>query len=48
VSIPKTVGDVIAHPGWCQAMLDEISVLQKSETCELVPLLNGKSVVGCR
>jgi len=25
LSIPKTVGDVLAHLGWHQAMLDEIS-----------------------
>jgi len=48
VSIPKSVGDALAHPGWRQAMLDEISALQKSGTWELVPLPSGKSVVDCR
>jgi len=27
VSIPKSVGDALAHPGWRQAMLDELSAL---------------------
>ncbi|WVY93382.1 hypothetical protein V8G54_032470 [Vigna mungo] len=48
VSIPKSVGDALSHPGWRQAMLDELSALQKSGTWELVQLPSGKSVVGCR
>jgi len=46
--IPKSVGGVLVHPGWHQAMLDEISALQNSGTWELVPLPSGKSVVGCK
>jgi len=48
VFIPKSIGDALAHPGWCQAMLDELSALQSSGTWELVSLPFGKSVVGCR
>jgi len=48
VSIPKSVGDALAHPGWRQVMLDELSALQSSGTWELVSLSSGKSVVGCR
>jgi len=47
VSIPKSVSDALAHPGWCQAMLDELSALQNSGTWELVSLPFGKSIVGC-
>jgi len=32
VSIPKSVSDALAHPGWLQAMLDELSTLQNSGT----------------
>jgi len=32
VSIPKSVGDALAHPGWRQAMLDEMSALQNNGT----------------
>ena len=46
--IPKTVRDALAHPGWRQAMTDELSALHNSGTWELVPLPFGKSVVGCR
>ena len=48
VSLPKTAGDAFAHPGWKQAMLDEMSALQSSGTWDLVPLPPGKSVVSCR
>jgi len=48
VSIPKSVGDALAHPGWHQAMLDEVSALHNSGTWELVSLPSGKSVVGCK
>jgi len=48
VSIPKSVGDALAHPGWRQDMLDEISALQNNGTWDLVPLPSRKSVVDCR
>ena len=48
VSIPKFVGDALAHPGWRQAMLDEMNALQNNGTWELVPLPSRKSVVGCK
>ena len=48
MSIPKIVGDALAHSGWRQTMLDEISALQNNETWELVPLPSRKFVVGCR
>jgi len=48
VSIPKSVGDALAHPGWRQAMLDELNALQTSGIWELISLPYGKSVVGCR
>jgi len=43
MTIPKFFSDVLAHPGWYQAMIDELN-----GTWELVPLSYGKSVVGCR
>jgi len=48
MSIPKYVGDALAHPSWRQAMLNELSALQSSETWELVSLPSKKSIVGCR
>jgi len=48
VSVPKFVGDALAHPGWCQAILDEISDLQTSGTWKLVSLPYVKSINCCR
>jgi len=48
VTIPKSVYDALAHAGWRQAMLDELSALHNGGTWELVPLPSGKTIVGCR
>ena len=48
VSIPKKLSEALSHPGWKQAMIDEMSALHSSGTWDLVPLPPGKSVVGCR
>ena len=48
MTIPKTVCDALAHPGWRQAMTEELSALHNNGTWELVPLPSGKSVFGCR
>jgi len=48
LSIPKSLGDALAHPGWRQAMLDELSALRHRGTWDLVQLPSGKSIVGCR
>ena len=48
MTISKSVRDALAYLGWHQAMLDELSALNSSGTWELVPLMSGKSVVGCR
>ncbi|XP_070043872.1 classical arabinogalactan protein 9-like [Nicotiana tomentosiformis] len=38
VSIPKSTGEALSHPGWRHAMIDEMSALHASDTWELVPL----------
>ena len=48
ISIPKLVGDALAHPGWRQALLYEIIAIHNSGTWELIPLDSAKSIVGCR
>ncbi|KAK2418425.1 putative mitochondrial protein [Trifolium repens] len=48
VSIPKTIQEALSHPGWRQAIIDEMSALDSNGTWELVPLPSGKSIVGCR
>ena len=47
VSIPKSVGDALAHPGWRRATLDEMNVLQNNGTWDLVYLLGNLWLVAC-
>ncbi|XP_019184808.1 PREDICTED: uncharacterized protein LOC109179764 [Ipomoea nil] len=47
VSVPNSVREALSHPGWQQAMVDEMVALQSSGTWDLVPLPPGKTVVGC-
>ncbi|MFS7989993.1 putative RNA-directed DNA polymerase [Helianthus anomalus] len=46
--IPKNVMTALAHPGWRQAMEDEIGALRANQTWDLEQLPPGKRVVGCR
>ena len=48
ISLPHTVHEALSHPGWKQAMVEEIVVLHSTGTWDIVPLLAGKSPVGCR
>lgn len=47
ISIPKTVKEALAHPGWRQALIAEMNALESSSAWKLVPLLmeNLKLVV---
>jgi hypothetical protein len=48
LSEPSSYKEVILDPLWQQAMDKELYALHKTNTWDLVPLLLGKSVVGCR
>jgi len=48
VSLPKNLCEALDHPGWRQAMIDEMQALEHNGTWELVPLPLGKKPVGCR
>ena len=48
VSSPKSISEALSHPGWKQAMTEEIDALYFSGTWELVALPLGKSLIGCR
>nr|XP_009771264.1 PREDICTED: uncharacterized protein LOC104221828 [Nicotiana sylvestris] len=48
VKVPKTVEEAMAHPGWRQAMIEEMTALHDNGTWEIVPLPKGKTTVGCR
>ena len=45
--ILKSVSEAQAHPGWQQAMVEEMTARHANSTWELVPLPSGKSMVGC-
>ena len=48
ISIPSHWKDAMADPKWRGAMLEEMQVLAKNQTWELVPLSAGKQTVGCK
>ena len=48
VSTPKSTSEALSHPGWKQAMIEEIDALYSNGTWELVALPLGKSPVDCR
>ena len=48
VSTPKSTSEALSHPGWKQAMTEEMDALYSNDTWELVALPPGKSPVGCR
>ena len=48
ISTPKSTCEALSHPGWKQAMAEEIDALYSNGTWELVTLPLGKSHIGCR
>ncbi|RVW15162.1 Retrovirus-related Pol polyprotein from transposon TNT 1-94 [Vitis vinifera] len=48
LSLPKSTHEALSHPGWRQAMVDEMAALHSNGTWDLVVLPPGKSTVGCR
>ena len=47
VSLPKTLHEALSHPGWKQAMVEEIVALHSTSAWDLVTLPVDKSPVGC-
>ena len=48
VSTPKSTSETLSHPGWKQAMAEEMDALYSNDTWELVAIPLGKFPVGCR
>ncbi|RZB42128.1 Retrovirus-related Pol polyprotein from transposon RE2 [Glycine soja] len=46
--VPSNTHEALSHPGWRQAMIDEMQALEHNGTWELVSLPPGKKTVGCR
>ncbi|RVX05229.1 Retrovirus-related Pol polyprotein from transposon TNT 1-94 [Vitis vinifera] len=47
ISLPKSTSETLSHPGWQQAMVDEMVALHSNGTWDLVSLPLGKSTIGC-
>ncbi|CAL8152275.1 unnamed protein product [Prunus armeniaca] len=48
VCVPTKLHDALSNPKWMDAMNVEMDALNKNKTWDLVPLPQGKKVVGCR
>ena len=46
ITLPKTVDDALSSSSWRQAMEEELQALAQNHTWDLVPLPQGKHVVG--
>ena len=47
ITIPKTLKETLNHPGWFDAMFEEIHGLEENHTWNLVDLHTTKKLVGC-
>ena len=47
VSLPKNTNEALSHPGWRQAMVDEMAAMHSTGTWDLVVLPFGKFPVDC-
>ncbi|KAM7528232.1 hypothetical protein LguiB_031642 [Lonicera macranthoides] len=45
---PKTVHEAISHPGWRNAMIEEMDALDTNGTWDLVTLPARKQAIGCK
>ena len=45
---PKTVRTALSHPGWKNAMLDELTTLHQNQTWKLVPRTSDMRVIGSK
>ena len=48
ITLPMTVDDALSSPSWRRAMEEELQALAHNHTWDLVPLRQGKHVVGSR
>ena len=46
--MPNKVSEALTHLGWCSAMIEEMDALIDNGNWDLVHLLAGKKVIGCR
>ena len=46
--IPNTIQEALNEPKWTQEINEEMVALEKNNTWKLMPLPEGKKVVGCK
>ncbi|KAH0781650.1 hypothetical protein KY290_001248 [Solanum tuberosum] len=46
IFVPKTMKEDLSHPGWSNAMLEEIHALEENHTWDLVDIPEGKKSIG--
>ncbi|KAL0558993.1 hypothetical protein IC582_003582 [Cucumis melo] len=47
-SIPNTIHEALSHPGWRNAMIEEMTALYDNGTWDLVSRPIGKKAIGCK
>ena len=47
ISLPNTIFEALAHPGWRSVMIEAMDALIDNDTWDLVRLLSGKKAIGC-
>lgn len=47
-SIPKTIAEALAHPGWKHAMMEEIESIYQNHTWSLTQATKDMNILGCR
>jgi hypothetical protein len=48
IQVPAGIQEALSNPKWTQAIKEEIEALLKNDTWTLVPLPEGKKIVGCK
>ena len=48
ISLPNTFQEVLSHPNWRSAMIEEMDALNENCTWNLVHLPTGKKAIGSR
>ena len=48
ISLPQIVHEALSHPGWREAMVEEMTALDHNGTWSLVDLPKGKKAIGCK
>lgn len=46
--LPQTVANALAHPGWYQAMIEELDSIYQNHTWSLTPATAEMNTLGCR